>query len=114
MKFYKGFKDVPELANLSWRQRGKLMRKARFSSFVLHQWPFWLGQLVLVICVLAGDGIGLMLQYGFGLSEKIHYACALSGLVIGGWGYALIYYNVLVERFRPHLREYLATHQVPN
>ena len=112
MKAYGGFKDVPELANLSCRQRWKVMRKARFSSFVLHQWPFWLGQSFILVCVLAGDFVGLILEYRFGYSERIHLACAFTGLVIGGWGYSLIYYSVLVERFRPRLREYLAAHPV--
>ena len=90
------------------------MRTAGFTPFVLHQMPFWLGQSFLLVCVLVGDGIGLTLQYRFGLSDEIHCACAIAGLVIGGWGFSLIYYNVLVERFRPQLREYLATHQISN
>ena len=111
---YHRLKNVPELEKLSCLQRMRVLRKAGFRDFILHQKAFWVGCLIQVVCVLTGDFIGLFLEYRFGASERVHYACGIIGILIGGLFYSEIYYRVLVERFRPVLRNWLATHPVSN
>ena len=114
MSVFCPLKDFPELASLSARQRMRVLRKARFTNFILHQKAFWVGLLVELVCVLTGDVIGIFLEYGYGAPEWVHFACAIIGLLIGVFLYSRFYYAVCIERFRPVLRNWLSTHPVPN
>lgn len=113
MSVYHRRKDVPELEKLSCLQRRRVLRKAGFTGFILHQKPFWVGFLIQVVCVLTGDFIGLFLEYRFATSEWVHYACGIMGVLIGVFFFSRTH-SVLLERFRPVLRNWLSTHPVPN
>jgi hypothetical protein len=105
VKVYWGFKDVPELANLSGTERRKVLRACFRLAY--RQWPFWVGQLAIFVFALLGDLIGLVLQYRFGFSEAVCYACGLAGVLTGCLIYTLVYYTILIDRLRPRFREYL-------
>ena len=111
MKVYWGFKDVPELANLSRHQRREVLR-ACWRQFLYRQWLFWVGFTLIYFLGFVGAVIGLILQDKFGVSDWVGYACSVAGAIIGGLACKLIFYTILIERFRPHLREYLAAHPV--
>ena len=111
MKVYRGFKDVPELANLSRHQRREVLR-ACFKRFAYREWSFWVGISLIYLLGFVGDLIGLILQDKFSVPDWVDYACFVTGTIIGGLTCTLIFYTVLIERFRPHLRGYLATHQI--
>jgi hypothetical protein len=40
------------------------------------------------------------------------YACGVAGAIIGGLTCKLIFYSILIERFRPLVREYFAVQPV--
>ncbi len=113
MKIYWGFKDVPELAGLSRSARRKVVR-ACFFRFGYRQWPFWLGQLAIFVFVVLGETVGFILHDGLGFSEPIEYVCGLIGVLIGCLIYGLLYYSILMDRLRPHFREYIAGQQISN
>jgi uncharacterized membrane protein YeaQ/YmgE (transglycosylase-associated protein family) len=113
VRIYWGFKDVPELANLSRSQRRKVLR-ACFRKFAYHQWLYGVGISLIYLLGFVGDMIGLVLQDKFGFSDRFDEVCGIIGTIIGGLICMLIFYTILIERFRPYLREYLATHQISN
>ena len=107
MKIYCGWKDVPELAGLSPKERREVVRDC-FSRYGFGLWQFWAGLLAIAVFGALGMAIGVTLQYGLGLSAVVHYACQFLGLMIGLLIYGLIYYSIVLERLRPHIRDYLA------
>lgn len=111
MKVYRGFKDVPELAALSRQQRREVVQ-ACWRPFIYREWSFWVGIFLIHFLGFVGVVIGLILQDQIGVSDWGLYACSVTGALIGGLACSLIFYTILIERFRPHLREYLATHQI--
>ena len=107
MKIYWGLKDVPELASLSRTQRRKVLR-ACFIEFGFSDWHFWVAFLVFFVFIVLGGLTGNVLHYGLGLPAIVDYACKLVGLIAGWLVYALTYYTVLIDRLRPHFRDYIA------
>jgi len=106
MKIYWGWKDVPELADLSRSERRKVVRDC-FFRFGFGLW-FWLGELAIFVFAVLGMVGGVTLRYGFGLSATVDYACVFIGLMVGLLIYSLIYYSVVLDRLRPHFRDYIA------
>ena len=107
MRIYWGRKDVPELAGLSRSERRKVVRDC-FFRFGFGLWQFWVSQLAVFVFAVLGIVTGVTLRYGFGFSATVEYACAFIGLVVGLLIYALIYYSVVLDRLRPHFRDYIA------
>ena len=107
MKIYWGCKDVPELAGLTRGERRKVVRDC-FLRFGFRLWQFWVGELAIFVFTVLGVDSGVTLRYGFGFSATIEYACVFIGLVVGLLIYALIYYSVVLDRLRPHFRDYIA------
>ncbi|HUJ09617.1 MAG TPA: hypothetical protein VL171_06280 [Verrucomicrobiae bacterium] len=109
MKIYRGWKDVPELAGLTRSQRRQVLRDC-FFRFGFGLWQFWVGQLAILVFALSGDIIGLILEYAFGFPASIEWICGMAGVLIGCGIYSGIYYTVLMDKLRPHFREYLQNH----
>ena len=112
MKFYSGIKNVPELQGLSRAERRKVLRDC-FFKHGFRLWQFWVGQLAIVVLAIMGDVVGVVLQYGYGFSDLVCFACGLVGVVMGCLIYSWIYYTVVIERLRPHFRDYLVAHGRP-
>jgi hypothetical protein len=107
MKIYWGWKDVPELAGLSRRERCKVARDG-FLRFGRRIWQFWVGVLAMYVFAFLGAFGGAALRYGFGFSATVGYACAFIGLMVDLLMYSLLYYSVVLDRLRPHFRDYIA------
>ena len=110
MKIYWGWKDVPELAGLSRSERRKVVRDC-FFRFGFGLW-FWVGQLAILVFALLGEVTGVILCYGLGLPPAVNYACGLVGVLIGCLLYSVLYYGVVMDRLRPHFRNYIAQTKV--
>ena len=108
MKIYCGFKDVPELAGLSRTERRRVIR-ACFWKFGFGLWQWWAAFLVLWVFWSLGGLAGIIAEDVFGLSVAVCCACGLIGLMIGWLIYSLIYYSVVIDRLRPHFRDYIAS-----
>jgi hypothetical protein len=107
MKIYHGLKDVPELAGLSRSERRKVVRDC-FFRYGFSDWPFWVALLAEFIFILLGVLAGIALHYGFGFPAFADYTCRFVGLAIGATIYTLMYYSVVIDRLRPHFRDYIA------
>jgi hypothetical protein len=107
MKIYWGWRNVPELAALSRRERCRVVRDC-FLRFGFRLWQFWVGQLAILIFAVLGETVGILLRDSFGLSEAVESACGWVGLVIGCLVYSLFYFSVVMDRLRPHFRDYIA------
>ena len=107
MKIYRGWKDVPELAGLSRSERRKVVRDC-FFRFGFSLWQFWVGQLAILVFAALGELTGAALRYWFGLPAAIGYACGLVGVLTGCLIYCLLYFGVVMDRLRPHFRDYIA------
>jgi len=107
MKIYCGWKDVPELAGLSRSERRKVVRDCIF-RFGFGLWQFWVGQMAIFVFGVLGVETGVALRYGFGFSATVEYGCSVVGILIGLLIYSLIYYGVILDRLRPHFRDYIA------
>jgi hypothetical protein len=110
MKIYWGWKDVPELAGLSPSERRKVVRDC-FFKFGFGLW-FWVGQLAIFVFALLGEVTGVILCDGLGLPPAVYYACGLVGVLIGCLLYSVLYYAVVMERLRPHFRDYITQTKV--
>jgi len=106
MKIYWRYKDVPELAALSWREQRKVVRVCIW-KFGFRHWQCWVVFLVCCLFIMFGVTAGVTLQYEFGFPLAVHLACNMIGLCIG----SMIYHNVLVKQLRPHFRDYIAKEQ---
>ena len=90
MKIYWTYKSIPELKDLSMRERGKRWRSAYKSAF--RHWQTWCG---LVFCgVLAGAG-----AYFGGIVGTV----ILAGL--GGFIYSQIVTLVVLKHYRHRLKD---------
>ena len=107
MKIYWGYKDVPELAGLSRRERARVIR-ACFWKFGYRHRQCWWAMLVAAVIVALGSVIGDTLRYKFGQPDIAFYACASVGMIIG----YTIYFNVLIRQLGPHFRDYIAQTKV--
>ena len=111
MKMYWRCKDVPELAELSRSERRKVVRNC-FFNFGFRLWEFWIGQAAIFICGFLGMMVGVVLEYVFGFPYIVDFACRLIGVLIGCSIYTWIYCGVILEKLRPHFRDYLQSHKV--
>jgi len=107
MKIYCGFKDVPELAGLSQTERRKVLRACLF-EFAPGLWQWWVASLSIPVFGSLGGLAGIIIEDIFGLSDAVYYVSGLIGLMIGSLIYCLIYYGVLVDKFRQYFRDYIA------
>jgi uncharacterized membrane protein YjdF len=103
MKIYWGYKDVPELAGLSWRERGKVIR-ACYWKVAFRNRRCWVAMLVGVVIVVLAVVIGDTLRYEFGKPDYVAFAC----FMVGGMAGQMIYRHVLIQQLRPHFRDYIA------
>jgi hypothetical protein len=100
--YWRGKGDFPELAGLSLSQRFKAWQTCYWKfSFRYRQCRVAL--LVFVASIVLGVIVGDTLRYVFGLPSVVQYACWFIGAEAG----ILIYRNVLIDRLRPHLRDYV-------
>jgi hypothetical protein len=111
MKIYWGWKDVPELAGLPRSERRKVVRDC-FFRFGFGFWQFWVAVSAIYVLAFLGEATGLALRYEFGFPAVVDYACALVGELIGCAIYSVVYYGVLMDRLRPHFRDYIAQRKV--
>jgi hypothetical protein len=107
MKIYHGLKDVPELSGLSRPERRKVVRDC-FAKVGFGLREFWLGQSAIFIFSALGWTADILLQDVFGFPRAIGLACLLAGVLTGCLIYGWIYYTVLLEKLRPHFRDYIA------
>jgi hypothetical protein len=103
MKIYWGYKDVPELAGLSRRERSKVVRTCLW-KFGFRHWQSWLAWLVFLVIGELGLIIGDTLRHKFGQPSAVYYACGSVGVIIG----STIFHHVLTDQLRPHFRDYIA------
>ena len=106
MKVYWRLKDVPELAGLSWTDRIRVGR-ACFFRFGFGLWQFWVACLLEFVFIILG-GLAASLAYAFDLPRAVSYACGLVGVLTGCLIYGWIYSTVVIDRLRPHFRDYIA------
>ncbi len=91
MKIYWRNKDIPELAGLSRMERFKMMQ-ACYWKFGFRYWQCWVALLVFVALIVLEEAVGLALPYI---------------LITVGIG-SQIYQSIVVDRLRPHFRDYIA------
>jgi uncharacterized membrane protein YccC len=83
-----------------------------FFRFGFGLWQFWVGQLAIGFFAFLGGITGVVLRYEFGFPAAVDYACGLVGVLIGCLIYSVLYFGVLMDRLRPHFRDYIAQRKV--
>jgi hypothetical protein len=111
MKIYWSWKDVPELAGLPRSERRQVVRDC-FFRFGLGLWQFWAGQLAIGVFAFLGAITGVVLHYEFGFPTVVDYACGLVGVLVGCLIYSVLYFGIVMDRLRPHFRDYIAQRKV--
>jgi hypothetical protein len=112
MKICWGYKNVPELAGLSRSERRKVVR-ACFFEFAPGLWQWWVASLSIPVFGSLGGLAGIIIEDIFGLPDAVYYVSGFIGLMIGSLIYCLIYYGVLVDKFRQFFRDYIAKRKSP-
>lgn len=103
MKIYwRGKADIPELAGLSWSQRFKVWQTC-YWKFGFRDRKCRITLLIFITLIVLGVIAGDATRYLFGLPPIVQYICWFVGVEMG----ILIYRSVLLERLRPHLRDYI-------
>src|SRR5258708_5633109 len=102
MKIYWGSRDIPELTGLSRLERFKAIQTC-FWKFGFRDRQCWAALLGFIALVVLGVVVGITSQYMFHLPVVIYLACYLITGEIG----VILYRSVLIDRLRPHLRDYV-------
>src|SRR5437016_300037 len=97
MKIYWGTKNIPELAGLTWQQRGEIYWACWPHAF--RHWQTWIALLILVVSFIVGWIIMERLLAGSWLVYCIFLIMYSIGVVV--------LYSVEAEQLRPYFREYL-------
>jgi hypothetical protein len=95
MKLYWSNKDIPELANLSPKQRGKAWR-ACYLKYAFRYWQTWLALVLIFVFVAIGNKLAGVVGSALGAG-------------IGGF----LLFQLVASVVRPHLREFV-NRQLPH
>ena len=103
MKIYFTLKSIPELSDLSRKERRRLWSRHAYKSF--RHWQTWIGFFTYLVIIIIGFIISLQVQPWF------FYGYAILG-VAGGFG-VLICMQFMIPTIRRYLAEERNKDQIP-
>ncbi len=107
MKIYWTLKSIPELAEMSKKDRKKVWRRCYWKVF--RHWQTWFALATCGVCTALGVALGRFCGELTGNFIRELIAATVGGAVGGGIG-GSVFAQVAIAMGRRHIREYLNSH----